>query len=229
MLTLPIPMIVALALGFLFVRSWVKRDRPWLFSALLASCALQGVVISLSQHYGVAALRPLQPVTATIIPALAWVTFQATAIRAADMRRDLAHLAVPAFTAFCVAFAPAALDLVVPAVFLIYGALILHALRPGAGGLPLARLEAGDVPALVWRAMALALILSAFSDGLIALAQVTGHGWLQPWIISVFSSLWLLCIGGLSLSHSLGEVEAAPPLAAAAADTYSRTRSSWHG
>ena len=106
---------------------------------------------------------------------------------------------------------------VVPAVFLVYGALILHALRPGADGLPLTRLEAGDLPGLVWRAIALALILSAFSDGLIALAQVTGHGWLQPWIISVFSSLWLLCIGGLSLSQSLGEVEAAPPPAAPAA------------
>jgi hypothetical protein len=50
MLTLPIPMIVAVLLGFLFVQSWLKRDRPWLFSALLACCALQGVVISLAQH-----------------------------------------------------------------------------------------------------------------------------------------------------------------------------------
>jgi AraC-like DNA-binding protein len=220
MLTLPIPMIVAVLLGFLFVQSWLKRDRPWLFSALLACCALQGVVISLAQHYGVAALRPLQPVTATIIPPLAWVTFQATAIRDADLRRDLSHLAAPAFTAFCVAFAPVVLDLAVPVVFLIYGTLILHALRPGADGLPLTRLEAGDLPGLVWRAIAVALILSAFSDGLIALAQVAGHSWLQPWIISVFSSFWLLCIGGLSLSQSLGGIEAAPlnTLPAAAPD-----------
>ena len=199
MLTLPIPMIVALVLGFLLVRSWLKRDRSWLFLSLLASCALQGVVISLVQHYGVTALRPLQPVTATIIPPLAWVTFQATAIRAADPRRDLVHIAAPAFTAFSVAFAPDTLDLVVPAVFLIYGALIIHALRPGADGLPLTRLEAGDLPGLVWRGIAFALILSAFSDGLIALALATGRASLQPWIISLFSSFWLLCIGGLSL------------------------------
>jgi AraC-like DNA-binding protein len=171
-------------------------------------------VISLAQHYGVAEFRPLQPVTATIIPPLAWVTFQATAIRAAELRRDLVHLAVPAFTAFCVAFAPVALDFVVPAVFLIYGAMILHALRPGADGLPLARLEAGDLPGLVWRAIALALILSAVSDGLIALARVTGHDWLQPLIVSLFSSFWLLCNGGLSLSQSLGEIDAAPSSAA---------------
>jgi AraC-like DNA-binding protein len=210
MLTLPIPMIVALVLGFLFVRSWLQGDRPRLFSALLACSALQGLVISLTQHYGLVEFRLLQPVTATIIPPLAWVAFQATAIRAPDLPRDLAHLAVPAFTAFCVALAPVALDAVVPAVFLIYGALMLHALRRGADGLPLTRLEAGDVPALVWRAIALAFILSAFSDGLIVLAQVTGRSGLQPLIVSVFSSVWLLCIGALSLSQSLGEVEETP-------------------
>jgi AraC-like DNA-binding protein len=210
MLTLPIPLIVALVLGFLFVRSWLQRDRPWLFLALLACSALQGVVISLGQHYGLAGFRPLQPVTATIIPPLAWVAFQGTAVRAADWPRDLAHLAVPAFTAFCVAFAPVALDVTVPAVFLIYGVLMLHALRRGADGLPLMRLEAGDVPTLVWRAIAFALVLSAFSDGLIALAQLTGRLWLQPWIVSLFSSFWLLCIGALSLSQSLAEVEDAP-------------------
>jgi AraC-like DNA-binding protein len=215
MLTLPIPLIVALVLGFLLVRSWLQRDRPWLFLALLACTALQGVVISLAQHYGVAALRPFQPVTATIIPPLAWIAFQATAIRALDLPRDLAHLAVPAFTAFCVAFAPVALDVTVPAVFLVYGALMLHALRLGTDGLPLTRLEAGDLPGLVWRAIAFALILSAFSDGLIALAQLTGRAWLQPWIVSLFSSFWLLCIGALSLSRSLAEVEDAPSLRAA--------------
>jgi AraC-like DNA-binding protein len=210
MLALPIPMLVALVLGFLFIQSRLKGDRPWLFSALLAFCAFQGVVISLSQHYGVGPLRLLQPVTATIIPPLAWVTFQSTAIRPADAR-DLAHLAVPAFTAFCLVFAPVMLDLVVPGVFLIYGALMLHALRSGADGLPLMRLEAGDLPGLIWRLMAAALILSAVSDGLIALAQFIGHAWLMPWIISVFSSLWLLGIGLLSLSHSVvGEDETTP-------------------
>src|SRR5919108_4543849 len=143
MLTLPIPLIVALVLGFLFVWSRLKRDRPWLFSALLAGCALQGIVVSLNLHYGVAGLRLIQPVTATIIPPLAWVAFQATAVRAMDARRDVVHLAVPAFTAFCVAFAPVTLDFIVPAVFAIYGALMFHALQPGADGLPPTRLEAG--------------------------------------------------------------------------------------
>jgi AraC-like DNA-binding protein len=216
MLTLPIPMVIALVLGFLFVWLQLRQDRAGLFSALLACCALQGVVVSLYQHYGVTELRLIQPVTATIIPPLAWVTFQSTAIRPVDVRRDVAHLAVPAFTAFCAAFVPAALDIVVPAAFAVYGVLMLHALRPGADSLPLTRLETGDLPSIIWRAIALALLLSALSDGLIGLAQLTGHGWLQPWIVSIFSSFSLLCIGALTLSQSIGELEVAAPAAAPA-------------
>jgi hypothetical protein len=51
--------------------------------------------------------------------------------------------------------------------------------------------------------MAVLLILSALGDGVIAAAQMLGKGWLQPWIVSMVSSLSLLLIGGLSLSNSL--------------------------
>ena len=50
--SLPIPMISALALGFLFAALVLKRDRHWLLAVLVGACALQGVVISLGQHYG---------------------------------------------------------------------------------------------------------------------------------------------------------------------------------
>lgn len=210
MLVLPIPLIVSAALGFLFLQTLLRGDRPWLFAALLASCAMQGIVISLAQHYGVASLRLVQPVTASIIPPLAWVTFQATAVRSIEAGRDLPQLAVPAFVAFCTAFAPATLDVVVPAVFLAYGLAILRELR--AGDLPLMRLEAGDLPRLIWRAIALALVLSGVGDGLIAVALLLGADWMRPWIISLFSSLSLLLVGGLALSRSLAG-DAMPPSA----------------
>lgn len=211
MIALPIPLVVSLVLGFLLVRAWLRRETPRLFLMLLAACALQGVVVSLCQYYGWTALLAVQPVTATAIPPLAWVTFQTTAIRATDLQRDLLHALPPVFTAFCVAAASPALDFVVPGIFLIYGTALLAALRPGADSLPLARLEAGDLPALVWRAIAAALVLSALSDVLIAASLALGAQWLQPLIVGLFSSLWLLAIGALSLSRSLGEVEENPP------------------
>ena len=210
MIALPIPLVVSLVLGFLLARALFLHQRPRPFLALLAACAVQGVIVSLSQYYGLIGLLTVQPVTATFIPPLAWVTFQTTAIRSADLRRDGFHIAAPAFTLFCVLLAPQALDFVVPAVFLVYGVLIVAALRTGADSLPLTRLEAGDLPMHVWRAIAVALMLSALSDVMIATALVLGIAWLQPVIVSVFSSLWLLAIGALSLSRSLGEGDATP-------------------
>jgi AraC-like DNA-binding protein len=190
----------------------LKGDRPWLFTALLAACALQGVVVSLAQYYGIVLLRPVQPVTATLIPPLAWMTFQTTAVRAFDPGRDLPHLAVPAFTAFCVTFAPAVLDLVIPVTFLIYGLLIAFALRDGSDALPLARLETGNRPSLIWGGVSLGLILSALSDVLIGLALWNGMDWLKPIIVSLFTSLSLGLVGALVLSQSLiGSPAAEPP------------------
>ncbi len=210
MLALPISMIVALVLVFLFVRTLLAGGYPKLFSALLFSCAFQGVVVSLIQYYGVTALFALQPVTATIIPPLAWLAFLTSAVRRLDLRRDLLHLAVPAFTAFCVAFAPIALDVVVSGIFVCYGVAILVTLGRSAGGLPLMRLESGRIPGLIWCAIALALILSAIGDGLIAVALAYDLGPLRPRILSIFSSLALLSIGLLAVSNDLiGEAEPA--------------------
>ncbi len=203
MIALPIPLIVALVLGFLLVRTVMAGNRPWPFAALLAICAAQGVLVSLVQYYGVREMRFVQPVLASAIPAMAWVTFLATAVRPLEARRDLVHVAVPAFAAFCTLFAPATLDVVLPAIFLIYGLAILSILRRGADNLPLIRLEAGNTPLLIWGGAALAFLVSAMSDTAIAIARQTGDDWLQPRLVSLFSSLMLLWVGAIGVSHSL--------------------------
>ncbi|WP_245447696.1 AraC family transcriptional regulator [Nitratireductor sp. OM-1] len=208
MLVLPIPMIIALVLGALLIRIAISGERPPFLMALLAACALQSLIVSLRQHYGIDALLPLQPVTATFVPPLTWLAFQTASFRPFSLPRDLVHLAAPAFAAFCVIFAPGTLDVVVPGVFVLYGVAILVKLRRSGDDLPLARLEAGRLPARLWGGIGLALILSALSDALIALAVMTGQSWLPPLIISVFSSAALLAIGLLSVSPSAtGEPE----------------------
>ncbi|MDC8802107.1 helix-turn-helix domain-containing protein [Halomonas pacifica] len=201
--SLPIPMIVAILLAYLAILTLARRDRPWPFVLLILACAVQGTVISLNQHYGVTLFHTVQPVTATLIPPLAWIIFQVTAIRAFAPSRHLPHLLLPAFVAFCMAFAPQVLDIVIPSGFVAYGVALLIALKQGPGNLPLPRLESGERPGLIWRVIALALIASAFSDILILLDQVLGQGRLQAWIIGVFSSLILLVLGALCLSRSL--------------------------
>jgi AraC-like DNA-binding protein len=221
MLVLPIPMVVSLAILLLLVRCLIRRDRSWLFLALLALAAAQGIVVSLVQHYGLGALRPLQPVTATLLPPLAWLTFTASARRRLRAIRDGAHLAIPVVTVAVTRAAPALLDLWLPAVFAVYGAAMLLALR-GRDALALARLEAGGQPARVWAGVALALLLSALSDALVGVAMAMGQPGLRLPLVSLFTALSLGLIGALVVAESLAgrapEPDDTPPETAAPAD-----------
>ncbi|QDY69275.1 helix-turn-helix domain-containing protein [Qingshengfaniella alkalisoli] len=92
------------------------------------------------------------------------------------------------------------LDVVLPALFAGYGVAILVRLRTD-DALPLARLGSGPLPARIWKAISLLLIISAVSDVLIAVTLLLGHAEWRPLIISVVTSFTLLGIGLLSLSH----------------------------
>lgn len=210
MLTLPITLAVALILGFLALRHAVLRDRPVLFLVLLAVCAVQALVISLTQHYGLSQLSVIQPITAVTVPPLAWLSFQSAALRPLDPKRDVLHMLGPAFTTFCTVFAPATLDMVLPALFAGYGLAILIRLRRD-NTLPLARLEAGPLPARIWKTVSVLLFLSALSDILIAVVVGLGYVGMRPLIISIFTSFTLLGIGLISLSRDAeGNLEEAP-------------------
>ena len=149
--------------------------------------------------------RAVQPVTAMLIPPLAWIAFQITAVRALQRKRDAAHLIGPLLALFCAVHVPGALDLVIPGAFLGYGAAILLALRSGVDGMPRMRLETGDLAGRIWRVTAIMLLASAFIDGAIALAHMADLPHWQPWIVSVGSAGVLLMVGGLGLSQSFSD------------------------
>ena len=148
-----------------------RRHGP--LAMLLALCAVQGLIISLAQHYLVTEARLLQPITASMIPPMAWVAFQATAVRRFEWR-DAVHLLVPCVVGVLVALQPVALDSVIPALFAFYGGAIIWHCHKGADALPRMRLEAGDLPGRVWQIIGWSLIASALSDGLIVVAQIIG-------------------------------------------------------
>lgn len=204
---LPIPMIVALVLLFLLAHIVIRNEKPLIFAVLLGACALQSAIIALNQYYGVHWLSFLQPVTASIIPPLALVTFVTTAIRPLQSRKDFWHVLTPIFIAFCVQFAPQTLDVAVFSIFTIYGVALLLRLSHGRDSLILTGLGSGDRPLLIWRLIAAALLITAFSDAVIAIDLAFGSGNVQNWVIGVFSSCMLMLLGLLSLSQSL---DAAP-------------------
>ncbi|AUQ66112.1 AraC-type DNA-binding protein domain protein-containing protein [Phaeobacter inhibens] len=202
---LPIPAFVALVLGYLAIRTFLSRGRP-LLVAFLVACALQSSLVTLVGGYGVEWLRPVLPISATLVPTLAWVTFQDALVSRLSLRAMAVHLAAPAFTLFCRIFAPETTDVIIPLVFAGYGCTILFQLR-GASDMPLARLDAGHIPAVIWQVLGWALIASAVSDILIAVAFATGNAGWTGWMITVSSSLVLLLVGMLSGSPSASGTE----------------------
>lgn len=200
--SLPIPVFASVVLFFLFLKIWVARGRLSPIAILLAVCAVQTAIIALAQHYQVAGMRYVQPVTATLIPPVAWCAFQWTAAR--PMRKaDWVHALVPVTALAALATAPDFLDILLPATFILYGCAIVLQCSKGPDAQPRAFLSDGDLPSRVWQIIGVALIVSALSDGLIIVAIVLGYGHLQPWIISIFTIGNLLLIGIVSLSSHL--------------------------
>ncbi|MFI0396932.1 helix-turn-helix domain-containing protein [Paracoccus jiaweipingae] len=207
MLMLPIPAFTGLILLWLALRSALRRRQ--MLALFLTACAGQSLGIALALGYDVQALRPLLPVTAAAIPALAWVTFRSLMLGRMRPTQMALHLAGPGFVLFARLFAPQTVDVAVAGLFAGYGVAILAVLR--SGDLPLARLEAGGLPALIWRGLGWALIFSAASDGLIAVAFMAGRPELAGVIVSLGSSLSLLALGLFSVQPAAsGEAEDRP-------------------
>jgi AraC-like DNA-binding protein len=197
---LPLPLIVALVLAYLLTRAMVQRRHHPLLLTLIAATAAQGAVTALAHHYGVAWIRPLQPILAASIPPLAWLAFITSTQRSLHVRWDSLHALGTLGAALSTAFHSSFLDVLIPALFAAYGVALLVAAARHGNGLPRVRLESGDLPLLLWKVIAVALIASALCDVLIAIGFASGRADWLPTIVGIFSSLILLVLGLLALS-----------------------------
>lgn len=202
MITLPIPLFVAFVLGFLLLRHWMQMGRLMPLGWLLVICAVQSLIIALSQHYNVPLARPAQALGACLIPGVAWLAFLGATTRVLRWR-DGVHLLWPLVALLAIALQPAVLDALIPLLFLGYGSAILLRCWGGVNDLPQLRLDGGQMPLIVWRVIAISLTISALSDVLIVVSQVLGAEWLKPLLISGYSAANLLIIGSLSLTDAL--------------------------
>lgn len=215
---LPIPMIIALVLAGFLVFRLTRHETHASLLALIGACALQAAIIALVQYYGVSALRPLQPLLATVIPPVAWIAFERASGGPGTRSGWGWHVTGPVLATFCLVTNPGLLDVLIPLSFTSYGLSMLARLRGGEDMLLHSRLESGSVALMAWRIVALALVASAACDVLIAYGMAHGNsGWLM-WIPSLVSSISLLSLGALSLSSATesrheraGEEHATPP------------------
>lgn len=200
--TFPIPVFVACLLGFASFRLWQQRGAAGPLVLLLVLCAAQSLIIALNQHYGVVSMRMVQPLVASLIPPAAWLAYLNKA-----SRKDFLHALGPLTALAAILVSPQFLDVLLPGLFVLYGALILLSAKYGADTQPDALLASGDLPARIWRVIGTALIASALSDVLIVVSQIAGFSGLKSWIISVFSVGNLLIIGALSFSPHLEHID----------------------
>ena len=143
---LPIPLVTGLLLFFLLMRSWLGGRTHPMILILLAGSSGQSILIALHQFYHLSWLRPVQPVTAAILPPLAYLAFVSSTRRRLLWHCDLWHALLVGFVLFCVLLFPQALDTAIPAIFLIYGSALLHSLHQGGDSLILTRLDSDNIP-----------------------------------------------------------------------------------
>ncbi len=157
MIVLPLPILLAMTLGFLALRMALGQRPAPLLAGLLTLLAVQALINALALHYGVGAARFMQPITAMCVPALAWLAWRADALGHRLGWRDVVHGIGPVIAAALRLENSLLLEMLVPLAYAGYaGALALSLQRTGPD-LPRAKMGQGDGTRLIWAGIAGAL------------------------------------------------------------------------
>ncbi|WP_117195354.1 helix-turn-helix domain-containing protein [Rhizobium terrae] len=174
MLSIPLPFLAGLVFALTLYRSLKGVELPGsrrYFYAFLVLYALQGVGIGLRFGYGVDALIPFLPVSASVMPPLAYLAFRA--LTGDGPARPWLHLLTPVSVAFAVAFLRDLVDALLLVVFLAYGTALWRLTLSGGDDVMAEAALQRMRPALRAARLAAGLMLFfALSDG--ALAVYTG-------------------------------------------------------
>jgi AraC-like DNA-binding protein len=200
---LPIPLIIALLLFGFLIHRVTSRETHVTILALIAVCATQAAIFALVRYYGFSGLRPVQAILATTIPPIAWAAFVNAAGGDIRINKMIWHATGPVLAILSLLLKQDALDVLIPLSFTAYGVAMLKHMWRGEDSLLHSRLESGAKALLAWRILALSLIASAVCDVLIAYSMATGLTSLVLWLPSVVSSLSLLSLGAVGLSHAV--------------------------
>ncbi|WP_458385456.1 helix-turn-helix domain-containing protein [Rhizobium pisi] len=209
MIFIPLPFVIALLLLILFV-AVIRRDEEaapnWPFLALILLSALQSTLSGLRWGYGVQAVGVVAPVTAAMVPPLAYagVSRLVRTSRRPLPARIALHGVPAALILILMVLWRDAIDIALVLVFVGYAAAILLLMRPGADALRLAPFE-GAAPA--YRAIiftAAALCLSAVVDTFVFLDLASAHGERALTVISIgnLAVLVILAIAAAAASRS---------------------------
>lgn len=210
MLSLPLSFFIAFVLCILLLREW-RKGGDWtlshqMFGWLVGLCIVQSVLVGLVWTYELTQFKPVMPVTASLLPVLAWASFR-TLIRPKLQITSLSILALaaPTLTVILalVLFADA-IDILLILIFLGFGVALWRMGHAGPDALHGTQLHYSMQTHWAMRGVAASLLLNGVVDiAIIADYQMAG-GRHVPGILSVFSVLNLIVIGALAMLVSEG-------------------------
>lgn len=122
MLSVPLPFLAGLVFALTLYRSLRGVEAPGsrrYFFAFLILYALQGVIVGLHFGYGVKALAPVQPITAAIMPPLAFLAFRA--LMDEPLEKPWLHILPPLAVAASIGFLRHLVDPLLLVIFFGYG------------------------------------------------------------------------------------------------------------
>ncbi len=122
MLSVPLPFLAGLVFALTLHRSLKGVETPGsrrYFFAFLILYALQGLIVGLHFGYGIKALAPIQPITAAIMPPLAFLAFRALIDE--RLEKPWLHILPPLAAAMAVGFLRDFVDPLLLAIFFGYG------------------------------------------------------------------------------------------------------------
>lgn len=167
MLSVPLPFIAGLVVALILYRNLKGVEAPGSRRYLLAFLclyAVQGMIIGLRFGYGVEPLMLVQPVTAAIMPPLAYLAFRA--LSSTPVIKPWPHVLPPLLLAIGVAFAPWLVDPLLLVTFLGYAVAIWRLTVQDEITEPALQKTSAVVRAA--RVTAILLVFFAFTDALLS-------------------------------------------------------------
>ena len=212
-MAIPIHYFVSLFCLLLAVKVWKSGARSALFLSLLTLCAVQSSLVALRTSLALDGLRWVQPVTATLIPILAYFSFLTLSQQGnfsysvAKTKTLLLHSIPVALVLISQFLAPKWIDTLLFNSYVFYGVLILWKTRSGADALIIVRLESAGYTLRVWRVIGVMLLLLATVDLIISLDGGIQSGRLSIILATVSSALMILVLAiALSISSNVGPI-----------------------
>ncbi|AZZ92798.1 helix-turn-helix domain-containing protein [Hahella sp. KA22] len=166
----PLPFVIALLLGILLFQL-IRQNEPSLRPAIIftAACTLMVIMGGLRWTFDVRFIRFLQPVMASMLPAIAWYCF--TGAGASARMKHWLHLApvgVVTVLSFTWAYWFPPIDLLLAGLYFVYGGALIRMASRGPDALPVIRFSEALQALKATKIAGCTLIISAVSDVLIA-------------------------------------------------------------